>query len=142
MIFTVGVETPDNEDQAFGMIVPALCRLNYGCFSAADEVETEAITLNLESMADDGVDLATIKDKGVAHYKADPEYADFDAWLLVDIDITPYLGEKQPLEISIPEYLLKAIDRRIAAMGNFYNDRSDFFATAAHRELFARSNQV
>lgn len=42
MIFTVAVETPQNEDQAFGMAVPALCQLNYGCFSAAAHRELYA----------------------------------------------------------------------------------------------------
>ncbi|MFQ1049065.1 type II toxin-antitoxin system HicB family antitoxin [Avibacterium paragallinarum] len=146
MIFTVAVETPQNEDQAFGMAVPALCQLNYGCFSAADTVEellpmvTEAIRLNLESMVDDGIDLTTLHDKGYAHYKTDPDYANFDSWLLVDIDLTEYLGGKQTIAIDIPDYLLKRVDRRIAEMGNIYKTRSGFFATAAHRELYAHGN--
>lgn len=146
MIFTVGVETPDKENQAYGMIVPALCQLDYGCFSAADEVEdllpmvTEAITMMLESMAEDGFDLTTLKDKGVTHYKNDPEYANFDTWLLVDIDVTEYLGSKQRINITMPQHLLNRIDRRVAAMP-YYKDRSHFLATAAHRELYAHSNE-
>lgn len=146
MIFTVGVETPDNENQAYGMIVPALCQLDYGCFSAADEVEyllpmvTEAITMMLESMAEDGFDLTTLKDQGVTHYKNDPEYADFDTWLLVDVDVTEYLGAKQRINITMPQHLLSRIDRRVASM-SCYKDRSHFLATAAHRELYAHSNQ-
>lgn len=146
MIFTVGLETPANENQAYGMIVPVLCQLNYGCFSAADEVEdllpmvTEAINLNLESMVEDGIDISTIQDKGVTHYKADPEYADFDTWLLVDIDISEYLGAKQRINITMPQYLLNRIDRRVAAMP-IYKDRSHFLATAAHRELYAHSDK-
>lgn len=146
MIFTIGVETPDNENQAYGMIVPALCQLDYGCFSAADEVEdllpmvTEAITMMLESMAEDGFDLTTLKDKGVTHYKNDPEYADFDTWLLIDVDITEYLGSKQRINITMPQHLLGRIDRRVASMPH-YKDRSHFLALAAHRELYAHSNQ-
>lgn len=147
MIFTVGLEIPEStETTAYGMIVPALCEHNYGCFSAADEVEellpmvTEAIQLNLESMAEDGFDLTTLKDKGIPHYKNDPEYADFKDWFLVDVDISPYLGAKQRINITMPEFLLNRIDRRVAAMGNFYKDRSHFLATAAHRELHAHSN--
>ncbi|HDZ6747542.1 TPA: type II toxin-antitoxin system HicB family antitoxin [Mannheimia haemolytica] len=146
MIFTVGVETPDNENQAYGMIVPALCQLDYGCFSGADEVEdllpmaTEAITMMIESMVENGFDLTTLKDKGVTHYRNDPEYAAFDTWLLVDIDLSEYLGQKQRINITMPQFLLNRIDRRVAAMGNFYKDRSHFLATAAHRELHAHSN--
>lgn len=147
MIFTVGVETPENENQAYGMIVPALCQLDYGCFSAADDVDdllpmvTEAITMMLEAMVEDGFDLTTLKDKGVTHYKVDPEYADFDTWLLVDVDISEYLGKKQRINVSLPEYLLTRIDRRVAAMGNYYKDRSHFLANAAHRELHAHSDK-
>ncbi|HHF7304264.1 TPA: type II toxin-antitoxin system HicB family antitoxin [Haemophilus influenzae] len=147
MIFTVGVETPENENQAYGMIVPALCQLDYGCFGGADDVDdllpmvTEAITMMLEAMVEDGFDLTTLKDKGVTHYKADPEYADFDTWLLVDVDISEYLGKKQRINVSLPEYLLTRIDRRVAAMGNYYKDRSHFLANAAHRELHAHSDK-
>lgn len=145
MIFTVGVGTPKNENEAYGMIVPVLCQQNYGCFSAADEIEqlapmvTEAITGNLEMMVEDNFDITSLKDLGVTHYRNDPEYADFDTWLLVDIDITPYLKESHKIEINVPDYLLQRIDRRIQAMGNVYQDRSRFFATAAHRELYAHS---
>lgn len=147
MIFTVGVETPNNENQAYGMIVPALCERNYGCFSAADEVDqllpmiTEAITSNLEMMAEDNLDITSLKDLGVTHYRNDPEYADFDTWLLVDIDITPYLSEKQKFEISLPEFLVKRMDRRIEAMGNIYKNRDRFIANAIHRELYFHAAQ-
>lgn len=147
MIFTVGVWTPENEDTAYGMIVPALCQLNYGCFSAADEVKdllpmvTEAIEGNLEMMVEDNFDITSIVDKGYAHYKNDPEYADIDSWLLVDIDITPYLKEKHKIEINVPDHLLQRIDQRINAMGNFYKTRDHFFATAAHRELYAHASK-
>lgn len=147
MIFTVGVETPDNDDTAYGMIVPVLYDLHWGGISAADEVEelqpmvTDSIKLTLESMAQDDFDITSLKDKGVTHYKNDPEYAHCDTWLLVDIDITPYLKEKHKIEINVPDYLLQRIDRRINAMGNFYKTRDNFFAIAAHRELYARASE-
>ena len=36
MLFTVGVETPKKETEAFGMAVPALFTESYSCFSGAD----------------------------------------------------------------------------------------------------------
>lgn len=141
MIFTVGVGTPDNENQAYGMIVPVLCQLNYGCFSAADEVEdllpmvTEAIHLNLQSMVEDNIDITTIQDKGYHHYKNNPEYADFDSWLLVDIDITEYLKGKETFTVEMPPFLLERIDQAVKKLPNRYQNRNQFLASATHKEL-------
>ncbi|OOF51973.1 CopG family transcriptional regulator [Rodentibacter genomosp. 1] len=146
MIFTVGVETPNNEDTAYGMIVPALYELKWGGISAADEIGelhamvSESIQLSLQTMAQEDFDITSILDKGYHHYQSDPEYAHVDSWLLVDIDITPYLKAKHKIEINVPDYLLQRIDRRINAM-SIYKSRDDFFAIAAHRELYAHSDQ-
>ena len=75
MLFTVGVETPKKDNEAFGMVVPALFTESYSCFSAADSIEdivpmvTDAIHSMLEVMLDDGFDISTIKDKGLCTTK-------------------------------------------------------------------------
>ncbi len=141
MLFTIGVESPDNEDQAFGMVIPALFYKDYSCFSAADEVDeilpqvTDAITLTLESMIENGIDITEIKDKGFSHYKTLDDFAFCDSWLIVDIDVSHYLGAKQQINVNVPEYLLNRMDRRIAALPNIYHDRNRFITTAIHREL-------
>ena len=108
MLFTVGLETPKNANQAFGIVVPALCNEEYSCFSAADKEQeivpqvTDAIHLTLEGMVEDEFDILKLKDKGVLFYKAQEEYNYCNLWLLVDIDLTAYTGKHKRLNISLP----------------------------------------
>ncbi|MGV7078475.1 type II toxin-antitoxin system HicB family antitoxin [Testudinibacter sp. P80/BLE/0925] len=145
MLFTIGVESPDNQDQAYGLVVPALFTHNHSCFSAADEQDdilpmvTDVIRLTLESLVESGVDISEIKDRGFKHYKTLEDFDHCDTWLLIDFDISEYLGKKQRVNISMPEYLLKRIDQQVANLSGLYKDRSHFLATAAHRELYAHA---
>lgn len=140
MLFTVGVETPKKETEAFGMVVPALFIKSYCCFSATDSIKdivpmvTDAIHSMLEVMLDDGFDISTIKDKSFTHYKTDPEFEFCDTWLLVDIDITAYFGKRQRINITLPQHLLDRIDQRVSTNPN-YKDRSHFLAVASQKEL-------
>lgn len=140
MLFTVGVETPKKETEAFGMVVPALFTESYSCFSAADSIEdivpmvTDAIHSMLEVMLDDGFDISTIKDKGFTHYKTDPEFEFCDTWLLVNVDITAYFGKRQRINITLPQHLLERIDQRVSTNPS-YKDRSHFLAVASQKEL-------
>ncbi|WP_439291223.1 type II toxin-antitoxin system HicB family antitoxin [Lonepinella koalarum] len=144
MLFTVGVEMPENENEAYGLIVPALCTDRYGCFSAADESEdilpmvSDAIRSILEMMAEDNFDFSQIKDLGFQHYQKQPDYDYCQSWLLVDIDVSEFFGKKQRINISIPQYLLSNIDNRVANH-SLYKDRSHFLAIAAQKELYASS---
>lgn len=99
MLFSIGVELPKDDDQAFGLVVPALCEADYGCFSAADEeseiptTAKEAIILMVESMIEDGYPLLNVQDKGVMYYRTQEGYAFCDAWLLLDIDLSNVEGK-------------------------------------------------
>ncbi|EXI62919.1 hypothetical protein MHD_01895 [Mannheimia granulomatis] len=140
MLFTVGIESPKREHESFGLCVPALCTDEFSCFSAADTVEdilpivTEAIHLVLETMVEEGKDVTTIKDLGFLSYKQNEDFNYCDSWLLVDIDITAYLGKRQRVNIVLPQYLLDRIDNKVAS-SSAYKDRSHFLAIAAQREL-------
>ncbi len=37
MLFTVGIEPPVNDSEAWGIIVPVFEKIGYGCFFASDE---------------------------------------------------------------------------------------------------------
>ncbi|MCX2960317.1 type II toxin-antitoxin system HicB family antitoxin [Rodentibacter caecimuris] len=140
MLFTVGVETPKAENEAFGLVVPALFNEEYSCFSAADTTEeivpmvTEAIHLMLEGMAEDGFDISQIKDQGFTYYKQQEDFAHCDSWLLIDVDITAYFGKRQRVNVVLPQYLIDRIDNRVAH-SHFYRDRSHFLAVASQNEL-------
>lgn len=140
MLFTIGVESPKNENEAFGLCVPALFVDNFSCFSAADTEEeiipmvTDAIHTMLEMMIEDGFDISTIRDKGFSFYKQQEDFDYCDTWLLVDVDISAFFGKKQRVNIVLPQYLLERIDNRVSH-SNFYKDRSHFLALASQREL-------
>lgn len=140
MLFTVGIETPKNENEAFGLCVPALFTDVYSCFSAADTLEeiipnvTDAIHSVLEMMVEDQFDIASLQDKGFVYYKQQEDFKYCDSWLLLDIDISAFWGKKQRVNVVLPQYLLDRIDNRVSH-SHFYRDRSHFLAIASQREL-------
>ncbi|HDR1409380.1 TPA: type II toxin-antitoxin system HicB family antitoxin [Pasteurella multocida] len=140
MLFTIGVETPKKECEAFGLCVPALFNETYSCFSAADTVEeiiptvTDAIYTILEIMVEDNFDISQIKDLGFMHYKQQKDFEFCDSWLLIDVDITAYFGKRQRVNVVLPQYLIDRIDQRVANNPT-YKDRSHFLTIASQREL-------
>ena len=140
MLFTIGVESPKNDNEAYGLIVPALNDDHYACIRAADHANdilraaTDAIATVLQDRAENGLENDNIKDLGYRAYQQHPDYTHCDTWLLADIDISEYTGKRQRININVPDYLLRRIDQRVAANSR-YKDRSHFLALAAQREL-------
>jgi len=141
MFFSVGVETPKDENTAYGMIVPAFLVYDYGCFSAADTQDQiapmvkEAIMGVVEDLVlERKVAVETIKDAGYLAYSADPEYKDFDSWFMVEVDLSEFEGKPQRINISLPDTLIRRIDNAVKGNSN-YRDRSHFLAEAARHEL-------
>lgn len=143
MYFSVGIELPKDTIESFGLVVPALCTDKFDCYSAADTQEeiapmvTEAITLVLEMMQEDGISVSDIKDAGVLAYQNMEDYAFCSAWVLVHVDISAFEGKPKRINISIPDTLISRIDSKVKATPNKYRDRSHFLATAARHELEA-----
>lgn len=141
MLFSVGVELPTQDNEAFGLIVPALCSAGFGCFSAADSepeipaMVTEVITMVLEELRDQGHQLDFIKDLGVMRYRADPEYAYCGAWLMLDVDTSQFEGKPKRINVSLPDTLIQHIDNRVKSSRGQYRDRSHFLAVSARHEL-------
>ena len=141
MLFSVGIELPQSNDDAFGLIIPALCSESFSCYSAADTekqislMATDAITMTIEEMSLDGVALNTIVDKGVIAYQQDSEYSDYDAWLMLDVDVSKLEGKPKRINISIPDVLIQRIDDYVKHSAGRYKDRSDFLANAARNEM-------
>lgn len=141
MFFSVGVEMPKDENTAYGMIVPAFSAYDYGCFSAADTQDQiapmvkEAILMVVEDLIQNGnISVEDIKDAGYLVYSVNPEYKDFDSWVMVDVDLSEFEGKPQRINISLPDTLIKRIDNAVKA-SNVYRDRSHFIAEAARHEL-------
>lgn len=140
MLFTIGIETPTNQNEAYGIAVPLLFTEKFACISAADSLEeipvqaTDAIHSILEMMFEDGINITELQDKGYKHYQTLEAFNHCDTWLLLDIDTTAYQGKRQRINISLPEYLIKRIDSRVAS-NPIYKDRSHFLAIASQKEL-------
>ena len=148
MFFSVGVEMPANENEAFGLVVPALCNDDFGCVSAADyqdeiaEMVREAILLIVDLMVERGMDITQLKDAGPFVYAANPEYAYCSQWLLVDVDLSALEGKQQRINITLPDTLLMRIDNRVKQPSSGYRDRSHFLAVAARHELIDESSDM
>ena len=99
MFFTLGIETPNDSNTAYGIVVPALCNDKYSCYSAADEeadipaMATEAILLTVQDMIESGdYDVKNIHNDHVS-YKNNDEYAHYDTWVIIDVDLSSFAGK-------------------------------------------------
>ena len=130
MKFPIALE-PGTADTAWGVVVPDLP----GCFSAGDTAEealtqaVEAIQAHCEILAEEGQDLPT--PRPLDTHQADPNFAGW-VWALVDVDLSPFDGRAEKINITLPRRLLTRIDRYAKAHGE---TRSGFLATAARRVM-------
>ena len=135
MLFPIAIEIPENQGEAYGVIVPDLP----GCYSAGDTIDDalrnarEAIELHLEGLSEDGLDIPT--PKTVAHHQAHPDFLG-RVWGIVDIDVTRYMGKAEKINITLPGSLIRQIDNAVKAMPN--ESRSGFLAKAALERLAHR----
>ena len=90
MLFMIGIEKPKNENEAYGMVVPAFDELSYGCTSAADEKKDifSQVRLAILDMAEevykDGHLLSSLNLGYKDHSK---DYPDFDQWVALDVPV-------------------------------------------------------
>lgn len=132
MLYPVAIET-GSEDCAFGAVVPDIA----GCYSAGDTLQEtldnvrEAIELQLESLCEDGQEIPSAK--LIDNYLSDSDYQGH-IWCAIDIDIEPYLGKSQKVNVTLPEILIRKIDR-VVANNPEYKTRSGFLAQAAMHEI-------
>ncbi|WP_108653147.1 type II toxin-antitoxin system HicB family antitoxin [Dongshaea marina] len=132
MLYTIAIE-PGDEQHAYGVIVPDIP----GCFSGGDTLDEayknakEAIELHLEGLAEDRDKLPEAQPIDI--YANDPEYQGFIMGV-IEIDIAPYLGKSKKINVTLPEYVIKQIDRA-AETSPSYRDRSNFLLVASLHEL-------
>ncbi|RFA24317.1 hypothetical protein CAI21_22085 [Alkalilimnicola ehrlichii] len=132
MWYPIAVEVGDGET-AYGVVVPDLP----GCFSAGDTFDEailnarEAIEGHIENLAEHGEEIPKASDVSV--HMGNPAYRDW-VWAVVDVDVTPYMGKSQKINVTLPELLIKRIDDQVAR-DPAYKSRSGFLADAAMKEL-------
>ena len=116
-----------DEGTAFGVSVPDLP----GCFSAGDSFDEalanviEAIEFHLEGLAEEGMDIP--KAEPIDAHLDTPDYAD-GTWGFVDIDLAPYLGKTEKINVTLPSAVIRKIDAK-------HKNRSRFLAEAALKAL-------
>lgn len=133
MLFMVGIEVPENEDTAYGIIVPVFEKVGYGCASAADKREDIlnqaklAILDMAEEVINDGI-LPKALNEGFQHYQS--EYPEFKEWIAVEVPIESLSGKQKRINITLSEPFLARIDAFVEIHSE-YKDRSDFLSKAA-----------
>ena len=131
MKYPVVLHTDDGE--SYGVMVPDI----EGCFSAGDSIEDamanvkEAIEGHLEILAEDEM---TIPEAGrIADHQNNPDY-EGGIWALVDVDVTPFLGKSERINITLPILLLRKIDKLVES-DPAHRTRSGFLQEIARAKL-------
>lgn len=123
------------EGSAFGVTVPDIP----GCFSAGETMTEalhnakEAINGHLELLAEDDEEIPQATE--VDAYLGVEEYTD-GIWAIVDVDITPYLGNTVRINVTLPEMVLNKIDEYVAHHSE-YASRSAFLSAVSLKQIRA-----
>ncbi|PCH95355.1 MAG: hypothetical protein COB83_08935 [Gammaproteobacteria bacterium] len=139
MLFMIGIETPANDQQAYGIVAPVFDKIGYGCFAAADE-ETEVLTqakLAILDMAEEAFNdghILSALDVGYKDYTK--AYKDFDKWIAIDVPVETIRAKQKRINITMSEFQLSRVDAFVSSHPNF-SDRSDFLAQASEKMMEA-----
>src|SRR6185437_4272833 len=119
----------------YGVTVPDLP----GCFSAGSTIDEaltmakEAIELHLEGILEDGQTIP--RPKPIDRYLGEPDYAG-GTWAIVPVDVSNLPGKVVRINITLPQRVLRTVDRHAKAAGE---TRSGFLAEAATQYIKART---
>ncbi|MBO4576447.1 MAG: type II toxin-antitoxin system HicB family antitoxin [Neisseriaceae bacterium] len=135
MLYPIAIEKEIVDNKAvYGVIVPDLL----GCVSVGDSYQqacdniTDAIALHLESLAADGDTIPM--PKTIDDYVDKVDYQGM-SWAMVEIDLTPYLGKAEKINITLPQSLLYQIDKKILSNKSLFKSRSNYLANLAMQDL-------
>lgn len=133
MRFALALHTDDGV--RFGVTVPDLP----GCFSAGDTLDDaidsarEAIDVHCEALAAAGEDIPV--PRPLAEHRANPDF-EGAVWVLIDVDVSRYLGRAEKINITVPARVLARIDEYAQRCGE---SRSGFLTRAALAAIEARA---
>lgn len=132
MLYPIAIEK-GSDTEAYGATVPDIA----GCYSAGDTLDEalvnarEAIEMQLEALSEAGQTIPA--GRKIDDHLSNEEF-EGHIWCVIDVDLTPYLGKSQKINVTLPETLLLKIDKTVAK-NPIYKTRSGFLATAAMHEL-------
>jgi predicted RNase H-like HicB family nuclease len=131
MQFPVAIEWGD-EDTATGIMFPDIP----GAITAADSLEqayaqaVEVAHIQLAERAKAGHPIP--RPGKVVDYRKQLEF-EHCGWGFVEIDITPYLGRTEKINVTLPGIVIRKIDAYVALHG--IKSRSAFLASVAAEKL-------
>ncbi|WP_404363707.1 type II toxin-antitoxin system HicB family antitoxin [Marinobacter sp.] len=128
MRYPVALHTDDGE--SFGVTVPDIP----GCFSAGDNEDEaldnarEAILGHLELLAESGEEIPSARP--ISEHRQNPDF-EGAIWGFVEIDVTPFLGKAEKINITVPRLVLRQIDLYVQTHSKEARSRSAFLTQAA-----------
>ena len=99
-------------------------------FEEAYNAAVEVAHIMLQEMASDG--RAIPMPTSVAAYHGNDEYAGM-GWGMLELDISPYLGKTEKVNVTLPGYVIQRIDRYVRE--HKVKSRSSFLTDAALEKL-------
>ena len=131
MQYPICIEWGD-ETTATGIQIPDIP----GAITAGDSFEdaysaaVEIAHLMLEEIAAHGgrIPLPSL----TAHHRRNPEFEGM-GWGMLELDITPYLGKTEKVNVTLPGFVIQQIDRFVRAHN--IKSRSSFLADAAMEKI-------
>lgn len=131
MQYPIAIEWGD-EKTATGIVFPDIP----GAITAGDTIEqayemaVEVAHIQLEELAAAGQPIPM--PRSIAEHRENPDFAGW-GWGLIEIDLTPYLGKAEKVNVTMPGRLVKQIDDYVQLHG--IKSRSAFLTRAAQHEL-------
>ncbi len=99
-------------------------------FEEAYNAAVEVAHIMLQAMAAEGRPIPM--PSSVAHHHAHEDYAGM-GWGMLELDVTPYLGKTEKVNVTLPGYVIQRIDRYVRE--HKVKSRSSFLADAALEKL-------
>lgn len=107
------------------------CIANENSIDSGIQTLTKVIEKHLEILVEYGEAIPSAS-QIENHLTSQPE--NFLTWLLIEIDILPYLGKSHKINVTLPELLIAKIDKKVEVSAA-YKTRSHFIAEACLSEL-------
>lgn len=134
MQYPIAIEWGD-DNTATGIVFPDIP----GAVTAGDTIEeayelaVEVAHIQFESLVEQGEPIPL--PSHIDDLKKNPDYEGW-GWGIVDIDVTPYLGKTEKVNVTLPGLVIRKIDDYVALHG--LKSRSAFLANLALEKLSGR----